>query len=283
MFKRHTIAGAILLIVLAAAQIPTLGQGMHLAKITTKKAKEEPRSSRTDSLASVLRQPDYRLHSKAEELLVDEQKAAIPSLIRLLSDTTYQKLVNTFDLIYPGATQFYGHGHIVPYELDWVAVRAGRLLEEITFENFGYAGSPISEAELIALHIKDYANYLDSGSHQIQLSSPIDKTVFRRQLLDLAKLVQAWWAENSATWNRLRAIKNALESADIVRQLNALSYLRFAWTSCDGLSRESFEKELLPAVRSLMSSSDVTIAGQTRMLVEEGFSWRYKDFRKTQK
>jgi hypothetical protein len=65
------------------------------------------------------------------------QKEVIPQLIELLSDTSFVKLTRTVDLIYPGAEQWYGHGHYVPYAMDWISVRAGWLLEELTFQDFG--------------------------------------------------------------------------------------------------------------------------------------------------
>ena len=89
------------------------------------------------------------------------QKEAIPDLIELLRDTSFIKLKNTADLIYPGAEKFYGHGWIVNYDIDWVPVRAAWLLEEITFQNFGYRDATINEDKLLSFYInKNYNSYL---------------------------------------------------------------------------------------------------------------------------
>lgn len=74
----------------------------------------------------------------AKDSLVNYQLEAIPKIIEMLKDTSYIKLKNTADLIYPGAEKFYGHGGIVYYDIDWICVRAAWLLEEITFQDFGY-------------------------------------------------------------------------------------------------------------------------------------------------
>lgn len=57
-------------------------------------------------------------------------------------------LTDTMDLIYPGAKTFYGHGYIVNYDLDSLAVRAGWVLESITFQDFGFRSNTIQEDTL---------------------------------------------------------------------------------------------------------------------------------------
>jgi hypothetical protein len=187
-------------------------------------------------------------------------------LIPLLFDTSYQKLFNTYGLNYPGTKKFYSCGQIEPYELDWIAVRAGWLLEEITFENFGYTNG----------------QYLGQGPHDANLSYLSDKDEFRLRLLNLAKNVQNWWAANKGSWTRIDAIKGALESADSERQMRALAYLGLARTGCDGLSPETFQVRLLPAVQSLTISNDEAVKGQAKQLINDGFSWMFRDFRKSQ-
>jgi hypothetical protein len=49
------------------------------------------------------------------------------------------QLRETWDLIYPGAKTFYGHGYSVDYDLDWLSAKAGWALENLTFQNFGFA------------------------------------------------------------------------------------------------------------------------------------------------
>ena len=64
------------------------------------------------------------LDNACEELLKNG-KDAIPQLIELLNDSSYIKLTNTADLIYPGAKEFYGHGNIISYNINFVSIRAG--------------------------------------------------------------------------------------------------------------------------------------------------------------
>ena len=110
-----------------------------------------------------LPKPDFGAVSQARDSLINYQKESIPSLVKLLKDTSFVRLQNTADLIYPGAKEFYGHGWIVNYDIDWISVRAAWVLEEITFQDFGYQDGAITEKELMALHQKGYQTYLRDG------------------------------------------------------------------------------------------------------------------------
>ncbi len=86
--------------------------------------------TKIDSLFSDFKQDFfYGKIYPAKMKLESYQKEIIPKLVELLNDTTFVKLTGTADLIYPGAPQFYGHGHFIPYDMDWISVRAGWLLK----------------------------------------------------------------------------------------------------------------------------------------------------------
>ena len=87
---------------------------------------------------------DWPTVRKAKHELVNLQETVIPSLLTLLAEDKYVKLQNTGSLQYPGATQFdrrYPGGKIqsVDYDIDWIRVRAGWVLEELTFQAFGFS------------------------------------------------------------------------------------------------------------------------------------------------
>src|SRR5262245_27636996 len=91
-----------------------------------------------DELFRDLVASDWQRVEYAKLHLVSRQKEPIPRLIALMSDDARVPLTETGDLIYPGAKEFYGHGFIVDYDLDVLAVRAGWVLEDLTFQDFGF-------------------------------------------------------------------------------------------------------------------------------------------------
>src|SRR5688572_18562360 len=89
-----------------------------------------------DKMISQLKQAEFSEVLDAKDSLINYANESVPKLIELLKDTSFVKLKNTADLIYPGSEEFYGHGWIVNYDIDWISVRAAWLLEEITFLDF---------------------------------------------------------------------------------------------------------------------------------------------------
>ena len=191
-----------------------------------------------DSMIYDLQKANWGAVRMAKDSIENFQKEAIPKLIELLKDTSYVKLKNTCDLIYPGAEEFYGHGGIVNYDIDWIAVRAAWVLEEITFQNFGY----------------------------------LDLTITR---LMLADKVLKWWDENKNTWTKFEAIKEALSCTDEERQVNVLHYLRFGKSKCDGLTLENYKNEILPLVEKIIQRNDSDRASlqAKHLLDDKEFYW----------
>ena len=230
---------------------------------------------RLDGMIAELKHSDFSAIYKVKDSIVNYQKDVIPELIELLKDTSFVKLNNTADLIYPGAEKFYGHGWIVNYDIDWISVRAAWLLEEITFQNFGYRDLTINEDKLMSLHKQDYTSYLQTGSHDIDFKdkTPREQLIIYR--LMLADRVLKWWDKNKNGWTRLNAIKEALSSIDEQRQSLALRYLRFGKTDCDGLTLENYKKEIKPIIKKIKRSKNEN-AEQAKYLLEDNEYYWFK-------
>lgn len=180
------------------------------------------------------------------------QKEIIPKLVTLVNDTTFVKLTGTADLIYPGAEQWFGHGHYIPYSMDWISIRAGWLLEELTFQNFGYATTNI-----------DNLNWKDKPDEE--------------KLKELRKLqsekVKKWWKENIKKWTRLESIKEALVSNDVERIAKVIQFLRLGETKCDGLNREVYLSEIKPLTLKLKDSGNKDIRDIGALIENEDLSY----------
>lgn len=210
-----------------------------------------------DSLISYLSQSDFHKIYLVSDKIINEQKKSIPSLIKLLTDTTFSKLTNTADLIYPGAETFYGHGWIVNYDLDWICIRSAWLLEQITFENFGFKEIDISEDDLFELHKKNHTEeYLQKDYHDIDYKTQTPREKLKIYRLMLADSVDIWWTNNKENWNRCEALKNALSSNDEYRQSLALDYLRHEKTYCDSLTLEKYKTEIQPLIIKIKESKN---------------------------
>ncbi len=212
--------------------------------------------TRLDSLLDILKKSDFHNIYKARDSIVNYQVLAVPKLIELLSDTSYVKLTNTADLIYPGATQFYGHGWIVNYDLDYVNVRAAWILEKIVFKNFGYNTLTVNEDSLLKLHQQHYSKYLKDGFNAVNFKNKGPKEQLNIYRLLLAARVKEWWKKNSKGWSRFKAIKDALGGTNIKQQVNALQYLRDRiqsppGTKCADLTTKSFYSDLYPLIEQI--------------------------------
>lgn len=170
--------------------------------------------------------------------LENYQKEVIPKLIDLSNDTTFVKLTETADLIYPGTQEWYGHGYYIPYAMDWISIRAGWLIEEITFQDFGYETT--------------------NTGNLIWKDKPEGEKLKELRKLQAAK-VKKWWKENGAKWTRVESLKEALLSNNVNRISKAVQFLRFGQTKCDGLNKEVFLREIKPLVIKLRDSKNQDI------------------------
>lgn len=231
--------------------------------------------TRLDSMIAKLQQPYYFSIYKVKDSIVSYQKEAIPKLIELLKDTSFVKLENTADLIYPGAEKYYGHGWIVNYDIDWISVRASWLLEEITFQNFGYRDSTINEDKLMSLFKHNYNLYLQTGSLEIDFKDKTPRHQLVMYRLKLADSVSKWWEKNKNTWTRFGALKEALANVDEQRQGLALHYLRFEQTLCEGLTLENYINEIKPLVQKIEQSKN-SKAEQAKYLLDDNQYYWFK-------
>jgi hypothetical protein len=232
--------------------------------------------TKIDSLFSDFKQASfYGKIYPAKKKLESCQKQIIPQLIELLNDTQFVKLTGTADLIYPGATEFYGHGHFVPYDMDWISVRAGWLLEDLTFMDFGYKTSGVDDQALFAL-MKDnerYKEYLKKGTYELEWKNKPtrDKLIEFRKLL--AENANKWWETNQESWTRLSAIKDALKSNDEHRLSEVLQFLRYGETRCDSLNSKLYLSEIKPLVVLLKKTNFKSVKEQVDLLLEEDLKY----------
>ncbi len=210
---------------------------------------------------------DYVSHvGTAAALLIWYEEKSIPVLIDLLDRDERVRLQNTANLIYPGARTFYGTGLILDYDIDHLAVRAGWVLERITFEDFGFRQGMMSES-----------TFLDA-SMRVQRVVPLSEIVSLKetpaaQIHEAAERARDWWRSNASTWTRYQGILDALRSANVNRQMEALYYVRLGDAPCNGLNPESFARDILPLIEALGESRDPDVRTQTQHLLDDNDGW----------
>jgi hypothetical protein len=227
-----------------------------------------------DALLKDFKSNDWPTVINAKEKLENMEEKSIPYLIDMLGVKSYVKLVNTGDLIYPGAEKFYGRGQIIDYDIDDLIVRAGWLLEELTFQNFGFSGIHIQEDRLINFIKVNYPGYYDNNSNRKKLDkcSVAEK---RRLIKDLSiSEAREWWSRESAGWNRLDALVSALKSDDEKRQVKALFYLRNGKTQCTGLTKGYYEASIQSIVVELSKVQTKRVSEHAKLiLLDTNYDW----------
>ena len=150
------------------------------------------------SLLKELQSVDWSVVFQAKEKLENLEGKCIPGIIPMLHDKTVKKLINTGDLIYPGADKFFGHGQIIDYDIDRIDIRAGWLLEELTFQNFGFMGVHIQSDKLIDYIKFNFPKYYNNSKNRqlIDKSSEKDRRDIIRKLS--AAEAEKWWEDHSA-------------------------------------------------------------------------------------
>ncbi len=200
---------------------------------------------------------------KAKDSLLNIGKPVIPDLIKLMNDPkAFKKLENTADLIYPGATEFWGHGWVIDYDLDWIAIRAGWAMENLTSQHFGFTENVITEKELMDLHKKDYAKYIETGKHDVNFE--------RKKFKELESIIgkaKNWWNNSKKSWTPLSGLKDAIFSDDIYRQLDAIQQMRYPRFEIKGYTQEWFNREIRARIVELNKSDDEELKLQTGYLL----------------
>lgn len=180
--------------------------------------------------------------TKAKLLLDGDRLGSLAALVEMVDRDDRVPLVNTADLIYPGAKQFYGHGYMVPYDLDHLGDRAGWVLEELTFWDFGFS----------------------TGINPMGAEDPVHAEA-RRKAARAA--VHGWWKSARSGWSCYDALEDALNSA---QPRFAYQWLR-EWNAlpCDGFTVDRFKRGLLPIVRRHAADKTHPMHDQAALLLKD--------------
>ena len=192
----------------------------------------------------------------AKDTLEILEHESLPYLFDLLNhENKFIKLTNTADLIYPGATEFWGHGWVIDYDLDWLTIRSGWAIEEITFQNFGFKENKITEGDLFELQMDstEYQEYLRTGKYDFKINP--EKI---QQVNDITSTATKWWTENHKSWTRLNGVIEALNSGDTTKQMLGLNHL-IRGNCINGLDLKTYKNSIEPTIKTLMKSSNATV------------------------
>ena len=227
-----------------------------------------------DNLLNQFKSNDWPTVLAAKESIENMEAAGIPQLMTMLNDFTVRKLKNTGDLIYPGTKKFYGHGQILDYNIDEICIRAGWLLEDLAFQNFGFAGINIPEQELTDFIQYNYKETY-SGEPNKQNLDNMSAGEKRKLIRSLSiKKAQEWWSRSSGNWNRLDALVESLQSADEKCQAKALFYIRNGKTQCTGLTKTFYQTRLESVIRELAKNDLKRISENAKLiLMDMDFEW----------
>ena len=208
----------------------------------------------------------------AKEKIENRESEGISEIIALMDNCTIYKLENTGDLIYPGADKFFGHGQIIDYDIDIACIRAGWILEEITFRNFGFTGIHLPAGELADFVRKTFPEYTASSTKSLdQMDESEKRNLIRKLSIENAK---TWWQNSSRQWSRLTALEQALSSKDEKCQVKALFYLRNGRTICTGLNQKFYKTKLSKVINRLSNSETGRVSENAKLIMlDSDFSW----------
>ena len=251
--------------ILVASLLLLMPASCEQAVVEPQPSKPNPIKKLVNDLVSA----DWETVVAAKSELESRQAESIPALMELLDRDERVELENTADLIYPGAKKFYGHGWVLDYDVDWISVRAGWALEELTFQDFGFREGAINEADLLKAVINRQQN--------VHLTDRSKTAEMKKQARAIAvSRAKTWWQTTGQSWNRFNALLDALRSDNPNRQGGALGWVRYGKTKCDGLTLESFNKYILPEAKRLANSTDESVRVQAKHLVKDKEGWWLK-------
>ncbi len=217
---------------------------------------------------------DWIVVKEAKEKLENYEAQAIPMIIKLLDRNEVVKLTNTGSLIYPGAEKVFGYGQIVAYDIDNVSIRAGWLLEEISFNNFGFSGFHLPKYELMPFIKITFPDYYNNSNNRKILETSTEAEL-RNTIYKLSiKNAKEWWITYGSSWTRLEALVEALKSYDEKRQVKALFYMRNGDTKCTGLTKEYYIENISKEIVRLSSSDTQRVSEHARLILyDTKFTW----------
>ena len=217
---------------------------------------------------------DWQTVKNAKLKLENYEKHSIPLIIKILDRGDVVKLTGTGSLIYPGAEKFFGYGQMIEYDIDRLSVRAGWLLEELTFNNFGFSGCHLApEDQLIFIKIT-FPEYYNNANNRKKLEnstvSEISEIIFNLSV----KNAKDWWIKEGSDWTRLTALVDALKSFDEKRQVKALFYLRYGETTCNGLTKDYYFENISKEIVRLSASETLRVSEHaSNILSDTRFMW----------
>jgi hypothetical protein len=227
-----------------------------------------------DQLINDFLSDDWQKVTEAKDKLENYEEKAIPKIIVALDNSAIIKLKNTGTLIYPGAEKVYGYGQMVDYDIDKIAVRAGWLLEEISFNNFGFTGVHQPDENLVSFIKLTFPDYYNNSTNRKLLETSSVPEV-RKIILQLSiRKAKAWWKDESVGWNRLNALVDALKSFDEKRQVKALFYIRNGDTKCTGLTKDYYIDNISKEIVRLSASDTQRISEHAKLILfDTKFVW----------
>jgi hypothetical protein len=217
---------------------------------------------------------DWPTVSLAKEKIENLGSEIIPEMIDIMNDCRVHKLQNTGDLIFPGAEKYFGHGQIIDYDIDDICVRAGWLLEELTFRNFGFTGIHLPDNELLDFIRTSFPEYYNNPVNRRQLDEltvPGKRKLIRSLSIER---VRDWWKISSQRWNRLDALVEALNSQDEKSQVKALFYLRNGKTNCRGLDENYYKSYMEQVIMKLSKAALNRVSENAKLIMlDSDFDW----------
>jgi hypothetical protein len=217
---------------------------------------------------------DWKQVKAAKQELESMEGTIIPDLISLLDENRLVKLQNTGSLIFPGAERFFGHGQILDYDVDYIAIRVGWLLEDITFNNFGFSGIHLPEDEAVDFIKLTFPVYYNNSVNRKKIENASKEEL--RDMIQTLSITNAknWWKINSTSFSRLEALDDALKSFDEKRQVKALFYMRNGTTKCTGLTTEYYDDKLIKEISRLSRSDVQRISEHAKLiLLDTSLDW----------
>ncbi len=195
----------------------------------------------------------------ARDGLVNYQQKALPKLISLLNDKTRLNSDpgDPYTVLATGDYSGYFKVGIIPYNFDWLSIRAGYVIEALTLIDFGYSSS---------YNKQDIGN----GSIKVTWNKIATEESLKKDRKILADKVAAWWEKNKATWSKFNALKTALQSKDNAYIARAVNFIYSGREKCDGFTKESYEKELKPLLKDLLINADKELKSTIEDLLEYG-------------
>ena len=227
-----------------------------------------------DDLINKFSSSDWKVVKAAKTDLENLEEQAIDELISLLDKDVFVKLTNSGTLIYPGAEKIYGHGQIIDYSIDNLSIRSGWLLEEITFNNFGFSGIHLPDENLIPFIKITFPDYYNNATNRKKLETSSGPELSRLIHKLSVKAAKDWWADEKDDWTRIEGLQDALKSFDEKRQVKALFYIRNGTTKCTNLTKEFYYNNISKEIVRLSGSETLRVAEHARwILFDSKLTW----------